>query len=56
MNAAEITIEPQKLVPWPGNLSSAGVNENPAISHIISSGKVNQCVRLLCTVSYKFDT
>ena len=35
MNATEIMIEPQKLVP--GDLSGAGVNENPAISHIISS-------------------
>jgi len=59
MNATEIMIEPQKSVP--GDLPDAGVNENPAISHIISSDtyylclqgrfrKVNQHIRWLCTV------
>ena len=65
MNATEITIEPQKSVP--GDLSGARVNENPAISHIISSdtyypclqgrfGKANQRIRWLSTVSYKLGT
>ena len=43
MNATEITIEPQKLVP--GNLSGAGINKNQAISHIISADTYYLCLQ-----------
>ena len=42
-NATETTIEPQKSVP--DDLSGAGVNENPAISHIISSDTNYLCLQ-----------